>query len=78
MSLLTRDELGTLVKEEQRLCASIFVPLPNAGSDPRQRSVWVKNLLGEAEKRLFAYGLRRSEVKEFLEPRLKLLENTPF
>ena len=26
---------------------------------------------------LFAYGLRHSEVKEFLEPVLKLLENTP-
>ena len=50
MDILTRAELEQLMHREQQWCVSIYMPTHRTGSETQQDPLWLKNLLGEAEK----------------------------
>jgi hypothetical protein len=76
MDLLTRDDVKTLLAEHPSPCVSVFMPAHRGGSeeDPIR---WRKHL-AEAEERLVQTGRRAAEVKEFLVPARRLLEDITF
>lgn len=78
MSILSRAELRRLTKECEKWCVSIFMPTHRAGREIQQDPIRLKNLLGEAEERLLAGGLRAPEAQELLEPGEKLLVDSLF
>jgi hypothetical protein len=78
MNILTRTELRTLTETRKGLCVSIYMPTHRAGREIQQDPIRLKNLLGEAEGRLRAGGLRTPEAQELLEPAEKLLQNGLF
>jgi hypothetical protein len=57
---------------------SIYMPTHRAGFDIQQDPIRLKNLLGEAEERLLAGGLRTPKAKKLLEPAEKLLQDGLF
>lgn len=72
--MLSRTELKTLMMRKHRgLCVSIFMPTHRAGPEIQQDPIRLKNLLGEAEERLIASGLRAPEARDLLEPAERLL-----
>jgi hypothetical protein len=76
MDLFTRDDVKTLLAEHPSPCVSLFMPAHRGGSeeDPIR---WRKHL-AEAEGRLVQTGRRAAEVKEFLAPARRLLEDITF
>jgi hypothetical protein len=54
------------------------MPTHRAGQEIQQDPIRLKNLLTEAEERLLAAGLRRSEVEERLAPARALVQNVDF
>jgi hypothetical protein len=68
MNTLTRDELKTLMREQKKLCVSIFMPTHRAGVETQQNPIRLRNLLRKAEDRLIKSGLRAQEVEELLAP----------
>jgi len=58
--------------------ASILMPTYRTGRKTRQHRIRLKNLLGEAEKRLSAAGLRRPEIIAMLEPAQRVLRDGLF
>ena len=78
MDILTRAELEQLMRKEQQWCVSIYMPTHRTGSEAQQDPVRLKNLLGEAEKRLSDHGVGRRDVQKMLEPASKLLQSSHF
>ncbi|MDY6876506.1 MAG: hypothetical protein SWK90_09955 [Chloroflexota bacterium] len=78
MNMLTRDDLKTLLKKHKGPCVSVLMPTHRAGPEIQQDPIRLKNMLGEAEERLLASGLRTPEVKELLDPAEKLLQDSLF
>ncbi|PKM78332.1 MAG: hypothetical protein CVU90_02185 [Firmicutes bacterium HGW-Firmicutes-15] len=68
MSLLTREDLTTLMEKRDDICISIYMPTFRAGADIRQGRIRLKNLVSEAQARLISSGMRSSEAKHLLEP----------
>ncbi|MFW6102526.1 MAG: hypothetical protein ACOC6O_02595 [Chloroflexota bacterium] len=77
MKILSREELGMLVKDSGNPAASIYMPTHRAG-DTQQDPIRLKNLLREAEGRLVDYGLRVSDAGKLLEPAQQLLRDSHF
>lgn len=65
MSLLSVDELKTLIETPSSPCISIYMPIQK-GADLRPNPIRFKNLIREAEERLEAIGMEGKEAKEFL------------
>ena len=63
MDILTRAELEQLMRKEQQWCVSIYMPTHRTGREAQQDPVRLKNLLGEAEKRLSDQGVGRRDVQ---------------
>ncbi len=78
MDILTRAELEQLMRKEQQWCVSIYLPTHRTGTDAQQDPIRLKNLLGEAEKRLSDEGVGRRDVQKMLEPASKLLQDSHF
>lgn len=78
MSLLSRDELRSIVQEAQPPSVSIYLPTHRAGAETQQGPIRLKNLLREAESRLLARGTPAETVERTLGPVRALLKNTPF
>jgi hypothetical protein len=78
MDLLSVYELRALVEQSVAPCLSIFIPTHRAGAETRQAPIRFKNLLGQAEERLRALGLRSPQVRELLELAEKLLTDSAF
>jgi hypothetical protein len=78
MDILTRTELEQLMLKDQQWCVSIYIPTHRTGTDAQQDPIRLKNLLGEAEKRLFDQGIGRRDVQKMLEPVRKLLQDPHF
>jgi hypothetical protein len=72
MSLLSIDELKTLVEESQSPCVSLYMPTQKAGPETRQNPIRFKNLIREAEERLDEMGIRHTEAVDFLQPAKEL------
>ena len=78
MSLLSRDELRSIVQEAQPPSVSIYLPTHRAGAETQQGPIRLKNLLREAESRLEARGTTQESIDRTLGPVRALLKNTPF
>jgi hypothetical protein len=78
MDILTRDELEQLMRKEQSWCISIYLPTHSTGTEAQQDPIRLKNLLGEAEKRLSDQGVGRRDVQKMLEPASKFLQDAHF
>jgi hypothetical protein len=78
MDILTRKELEQLMRKEQQWCVSIYLPTHRTGTETQQDPLRLRNLLGEAEKRLSAEGVKPRVVQEMLEPANKLLQDSHF
>jgi Bacterial archaeo-eukaryotic release factor family 7 len=78
MSLLSINELGTLIGRRWGVCMSIFMPTHRTSPETKQDRIRFKNLLREAEKRLITSGLRSSEAKKLLTPAKTLLKDNLF
>jgi hypothetical protein len=76
MDLFTRTDLRALLAEQQGPCVSLFMPAKPGGLD--ENRIRFKNLLGAADKRLVAYGLRSPDARDFLAPLHSLLEDDFF
>lgn len=77
MDLLSNEELKTLMEERGSFCVSIYMPTQRVG-DIQQNRIRLKNLLGQAEERLIASGVRGPEAKKMLEPMRSLEADTLF
>ena len=78
MDILTKAGLEQLMRKEQQWCVSIYMPTHRTGREAQQDPVRLKNLLGEAEKRLSDQDVGRRDVQKMLEPASKLLQSPHF
>jgi hypothetical protein len=78
MDIMTRAELEQLMNKEQQWCVSIYMPTHRAGREAQQDPIRLKNLLGEADKRLSDKGVGRRDIQKMLEPASKLLKDSYF
>ena len=67
------SELRRLATSHAGPCVTIFMPTHAAGVDDQQDALRLKNLIGEAERRLTEQGLRAPDAKKLLDP----LRNLP-
>jgi release factor family 3 len=77
MSLLSRDEIQTLIQTSHGPCVSIFMPTFRAG-DTQQNPIRFKNLLRSAEERLPGWGLRNGDAESLLDPARRLMDDRGF
>ncbi len=77
MDRLSAQDLREIVRANGP-CVSIYMPTHRAGREVQQGPIRLKNLLGEAEERLIAGGLRAPEAREFLEPAETFVQNGVF
>lgn len=78
MSVLSREEVQSLVQTANPPCVSIFLPTYRAGSETQQNPIRLKNLLRTAEERLADWGLRAPEAEELLAPARRLVDDGSF
>jgi hypothetical protein len=76
MDIFTRTDLKFLLDYQGSPCVSLFLPTHRGGS-PQDPIRW-KNLLGQAEERLVADGMRGPATRDFLAPARRLLEDEGF
>lgn len=73
MSLLSIDELKTLVEQSQTPCVSLYMPTYRAGLEVQQNSIRFKNLIKQAEAQLQQeYSLRHDDALTLLQPAMEL------
>jgi hypothetical protein len=72
MSLLTIDDLKTLVEQPHGVCVSIYMPTYAAGTETRQNAIRFKNLLKQAAAKLAELDIPHSSA--LLQPALELDE----
>ncbi|RCJ39712.1 hypothetical protein A6770_11545 [Nostoc minutum NIES-26] len=72
MTILSADELKTLIEHPHSHCISLYMPMQKAGPEIRQNPIRFKNLIREAEERLDAMGIRHTEAVNFLQPAMEL------
>ncbi|MGD8255015.1 MAG: hypothetical protein PVF48_11530 [Syntrophobacterales bacterium] len=75
VDLITKDDLKILMKEQNRLCVSIFMPTHRTAKETQQDRIRLKNLLTEAEKTLISVD--PSQVN-LLKPAQNLFQESPF
>jgi hypothetical protein len=78
MATLRKKELLEIAGAAGDFSVSILMPTHRPGAEIRQDPIRLKNLLDEAENRLTARGLRRTEADLLLAPALKLLNSGEF
>jgi hypothetical protein len=71
-------DLKQLLEIAGELCISLYMPTHRMGQDQPQDRIRLKNLLAEAEQRLVAAGLRRTESVDFLHPAENLMTDRGF
>jgi len=78
MDVVTRDRVRDLAQRTDGWCVSIYMPTHRVGQSIQQDPIRLKDLLGQAEERLVAEGLRAPEAQELLQPARVLLLNNSF
>ncbi len=73
MDTFTSNDLRMLAEAQGEHCVSIFMPTHRGGQESQQDRIRLKNLLKDAEERLLARGMRRTEAEAMLEPAERLL-----
>ncbi|ARV62136.1 hypothetical protein BZZ01_29020 [Nostocales cyanobacterium HT-58-2] len=66
MTLISREEIKTLLEQPRQNSVSIYMPTQLAGPEVRQNSIRFKNLIKEAEARLIDAGLEQDNAVELL------------
>ncbi len=72
MSLISLNELRTLVEQPQGICVSIYLPTIRASADIAQNPIRFKNLIRQAEAQLQEHQLDSTAVRQFLQPAMDL------
>ncbi len=72
MSLLSIDELKTLINQHQGLCVSIYMPTYQAGTEIQQNPIRFKNLIKQAGNQLEEQGVRHTDALALLQPVIDL------
>ena len=78
MDILTVQNLQELANKESNLFVSIYLPTFRSGVDQRQNHIKFKQLLREAEAKLYDKEMTKSKVEEFLKPATNLITETKF
>jgi hypothetical protein len=78
MDILNPTALKSLIAQQGKWCVSLYMPTHRVGRDQQQNPIRLKNLLAEAETKLLATGLRRTEVQKLMQPAEELLWNRDF
>jgi hypothetical protein len=78
MDAITMAELKTFLVGYPGWHVSLFMPTHRAGRGTEQDPIRFRNLLREVEERLLAKGLRSPDVREFLQPAQRLLQEPGF
>ena len=68
MSILSIEELKTLVEQAQGVCVSLYIPMVRLGSETQQNPIRFKNLIRQAEEQLINQGMRHTEAVDLLKP----------
>ncbi|MBW4671052.1 MAG: hypothetical protein KME60_27425 [Cyanomargarita calcarea GSE-NOS-MK-12-04C] len=72
MTLISREEIKTLLEQPKTNCVSIYMPTHPVGAEVRQDPIRFKNLIKEAESRLIDAGVEQNEAMELLQKAQKL------
>lgn len=78
MSLLTVEEIKTLVEQAGTVCISIYMPAYRLGAETQQNSVRFKNLIRQAQEQLAAIDFTETESGELLRSAMEALDNEDF
>lgn len=78
MDRLPINEIKTLLKKQDDLCVSIFLPTSRGGLESPQDELRLRHQIRDAENRLLLENLRSTEVEKLLEPLNTLLEDGIF
>ncbi len=78
MNMLTFNDLQSLADFENDMSISIYMPTVKTGSETRMNPVVFKNQIKKVENILKENGKKVNEVNEFLEPAIRLIEDTVF
>lgn len=73
MDVLNPADLKSLIAQQGKWSVSLYMPTHRVGQEQQQDPIRLKNLLAEAETKLLANGLRRSEVERLMRPAEELL-----
>lgn len=68
MSIISIDEIKTLIENSSQPCVSVYMPTVKAGPEVRQNPIRFKNLIRQIEEKLDAIGIRLSDAQEWLQP----------
>ncbi|HBB35060.1 MAG TPA: hypothetical protein DDZ80_25670 [Cyanobacteria bacterium UBA8803] len=74
MSVLSIEELRSLVEQTQGLCVSIYMPIYRLSTEVQQNPIRFNNLLRQAEQLLEENGLEHREALELLQPIQELID----
>jgi hypothetical protein len=62
MTLISREEIKTLLEQPRQNSVSIYMPVQSAGPEVRQNPIRFKNLIKEAEARLIDAGIEPNDA----------------
>ena len=68
----TKDDIKELASRTQFPCVSLFLPTHRVSAQAEQDRIRLKNLLQQADSSLRAKGMGAGEVRELLEPAMRL------
>ena len=72
------DDLKDLIDQSENTLVSIYLPTFKRGNEINKSRIQLKNLLKEAEEKLVNKGMNKRDADNYLEPALKLLDETLF
>lgn len=78
MDILSIQKLKALIDTKDDTCLSIFLPTFISGKEVEQNHIRYKNLVREAEEKLFEHGLRLADVEQLLKPVKAFTDDTLF
>ena len=78
MSIITVEQIKTLVEQAQGICVSIYMPMVEGGSEVRQNPIRFKNLVKQAQQKLVENGFEEDAANEFLRPMTEELDRDEF
>jgi len=78
MDTLTQNDVQQLVQKNGTVCVSLFFPMHRNGRQLQEDTIRLKNLLSEAKDQLASREVRRTLIREMLEPAKKLVSDQTF
>ena len=78
MNLISKEEIRTLIDQQEAPCMSLYMPTIRAGAQIQQNHIRFKNLLTRAERELSEQGMRKPEMNTLLKPAFETLNDEVF